>query len=164
VTTGSDGSQFRVAKGRAEAVVTLSSGQSLAGCFFVAGGSARHAGREDVGDVLNAEDGFVPFEVQGDGTPHTVLLRRNHMVTVALAENEASRDPGYAVARRRTVSLLLSNDTRLAGTVRVYRPEGRDRLSDWAAHGERFRYVETREATLLVNVEHVVEASEVEEP
>jgi hypothetical protein len=34
-------------------------------------------------------------------------------------------------------------------------------LSDWARHGERFRYVETRDATLIVNVDQVIEVHEV---
>ena len=51
-------------------------------------------------------------------------------------------------ATRRVVGLRLSNGRRVVGTVRVYRPEGRNRLSDWARHPEHFRYVETGETTL----------------
>jgi hypothetical protein len=43
----------------------------------------------------------------------------------------------------------------------VYRPAGRDRLSDWARHGPRFRYVEGERATFLVNVDHIVDARDV---
>ena len=82
---------------------------------------------------------------------------------VALAEDEASRDPGYDVATRRFVSVLLSNGQRVVGAVRVYRPEGRDRLSDWARQPETFRYIETSDTTLIVNVAHIVEVSEVSE-
>jgi len=45
--------------------------------------------------------------------------------------------------------------------VRVYRPEGRDRLSDWSRHGDQFRYIESSDATFIVNVAHIVEAREV---
>jgi len=161
VLTDLNPSGFRVEKQRARAVVTLSSGQSALGSFFVSGGTARHAGPERIGDVLNAEAGFFPFEVDEDGRLRTVLFQRDHVVMVALTQNEASSEPGYAVATRRSVSLLLTNGRRIAGIVRVYRPEGRDRLSDWAHHGERFRYVETSHTTILVNVDHIVEAREV---
>ena len=154
-------SEYRVEKRRAEAVLTLSNGHSVAGCFFVAGGSARHDGPERVGDVLNAEDGFFPFEISDADGVQTILLHRNHVVMVELGESEANRDPGYGVARPRTVSLLLASGRRLSGVVRVYRPEGRDRLSDWAHHGERFRYVETPRAEVVVNIDHVLEAREV---
>ena len=40
-------------------------------------------------------------------------------------------------------------------------PEGRDRLSDWARDPEIFRYVETDETTLIVNMAHVIEVNEV---
>jgi len=161
VLTDLNPSGFRVEKQRARAVVTLSSGQSALGSFFVSGGTARHAGPERIGDVLNGEAGFFPFEVDEDGRLRTVLFQRDHVVMVALTQNEASSEPGYAIATRRSVSLLLTNGRRISGIVRVYRPEGRDRLSDWAHHGERFRYVETSHTTILVNVDHIVEAREV---
>ena len=83
---------------------------------------------------------------------------------VALAENEARRDPGYDVATERFVSVLLSNGERVTGSVRVHRPEGRDRLSDWARHADAFRYVEMGKTAVLVNIAHVIEVSEIPKP
>ena len=85
------------------------------------------------------------------------------MVFVTIAEEEATLDPGYGVATRRVVSVLLSNGERIIGAVRVYRPEGRDRLSDWTRQPETFRYIETGDATIVVNFAHIVEVSEVAE-
>jgi hypothetical protein len=116
-----------------------------------------------VGDLLNSESGFFPFETDEAGGIRTVLCNRSQVLMVALADNEATRDPGYEVATRRTVSMLLSNGQRVAGAVRVYRPVGRDRLSDWARQPETFRYVETDEATLLVNAAHIIDVSEIPE-
>jgi hypothetical protein len=113
-----------------------------------------------VWDLLNSETGLFPFETtDGDGT-RTILVNRDHVVTVALTDNEATSDPGYAVATRRGVSLLLSTGERLEGFVRVYRPEGHDRLSDWARQSEVFRYLETMDAMLIINSAHIVEISE----
>src|SRR5690349_221928 len=144
-------SEFRVEKRRTQALVRLSSGDLCQGCFFIAGGSARHDGPERVWDLLNSETGFFPFEVQDITGPRTILCSRVHVATVAIADNAASRDPGYAVATRRVVSMLLTTGERLTGTVRVYRPEGRDRLSDWTRQPETFRYIETDNLTLIVN-------------
>jgi hypothetical protein len=162
-TEPSSFSGFRVEKQRVDAVLTLSSGESADGCFFVAGGSARHAGPERVGDLLNSEAVFIPFETHDSAGVRTLLVNRRHVVMVAIRDNEASRDPGYAVATRRVVSVLLSDGHRVVGTVRVYQPEGRDRLSDWARYPEIFRYVETDETTLIVNMAHVIEVNEVTE-
>jgi hypothetical protein len=156
-------SKFLVPKDRADAVLTLSSGELMRGCVFVAGGTALHTGPERVAELLNAEAGFFPFEVQDVGGVRTVLVNRRHVVMVALADNEARRDPGYDVARRQTASILMSSGQRVVGAVRVHKPEGRDRLSDWGRQPEVFRYVETADATFIVNLAHVVEVSEVVE-
>ena len=164
MSTSTAPSEYRVEKRRADATVSLSSGQTERGCFFLASSSTRHDGPERVADLLNSELGFFPFEIHDDSGVRTVLYHRSHVLIVALAEDEASRDPGYGVATRRLVSVLLSNGHRVAGTVRVYRPEGRDRLSDWTRQPETFRYIETDETTFVVNLAHIVEVSEVPEP
>lgn len=161
--SASTSSEFRVVKDRVGAMLTLSNGQTRHGWFFVAGGSARHAGGELVGDILNSPDGFFPFEVEETRGPRTLLVNRAHVVTAALPNNEAERDPGYSVATRRVVSALLSSGQRVVGAVRVSGPDAHHRLSDWTREAESFRYIETSEATLIVNVAHIIEVSEVDE-
>ena len=156
----SETSVLRIEKMRSHASLTLSNGRTVFGCFFVAGASLRSAGPERVLDVLNDEKGFFPFEVHGRGPVRTVLVNRAHVVIIILASPEARRDPGYHLATERPISLLLTNGRCLDGAVRVYRPEGRDRLSDWARHPDQFRYVEAGDATVIVNVAHVLELSE----
>jgi hypothetical protein len=154
-------SEFRFEKRRADAVLTLVDGESIKGCFFIADGTPRHEGAERIGDLLNSEAGFFPFEVHEEGGATTVLYNRSRVITVRVFDEEAQRDPGYAVATRRFASILLSNGQRLDGSVRVYRPEGRDRLSDWTRQPETFRYVETDAATFIVNAAHIVAVTEV---
>lgn len=154
-------SEFRVEKSRAEATLTLSSGASVRGCFFVAGSSRTHAGPERVKDVLNGEPGFFPFEVTGAAGSSAILYNREHLVMVKLGDRDEARgEPGYDVATVRIVTVLLSNGTRLRGAVRIHRPQGRDRLSDFARAAETFRYLEAEGATYLFNVRHVLELAE----
>jgi hypothetical protein len=141
-----------------DAVLVLTNGTTVIGQFFLAPANQNSTGRERVGELLNAELTFFPFE---DERGETVLYNRDHVVTVEVFDDEARRDAGYGVARPRTVTLSLANGKQLVGSVRVFRPEGHDRLSDWARHGPRFRYVETAHSTFLVNVDHVVDAREV---
>lgn len=153
-------SVFRVEKGRIEATLTLSNGTTVRGNFFIAGSSETHAGPERIKDVLNAA-GFFPFEVAGPNGSRTFMYNRDHVVVAALPNDaEVHSDPGYNVATRRMASMLLSNGVRLHGTVNVYRPEGHDRLSDFARTPERFKYLEDAGLTYLVNVAHVVELLE----
>jgi hypothetical protein len=155
-------SEFRIEKRRAHAALTLATGTTVRGCFFLSESSASHAGPERVADLLNAETGFFPFELHSDGPPHTVLYNRTQLLVVALLEEsvEAQLDPDYSIATERAVSILLSNGSSVEGRVRVYRPSGRDRLSDYARAPEVFRYVETADATVIVNADHIVEFRE----
>jgi hypothetical protein len=159
--TAEAGSEFRVAKARIEATLTLSNSASVHGSFFVADSSAAHEGPERVKDVLNAEPGFFPFEVDSSSGTRTILYNRDHVIFVSLPDNHEPRlDPGYDVAPKRIVSMLFSNGARLDGVVSVYRPQGRDRLSDFARSPENFRYLEIPNGTCLVNVRHLIELVE----
>ena len=158
-------SEFRIEKRRAQAALTLTTGPTVRGCFFLAGSAASHTGPERVADLLNAETGFFPFELNADNAPYTVLYNRSQLVLVTLLEDtiEAQLDPGYSVATEREVRILLSNGGTVDGRVRVYRPTGRDRLSDYARAPEVFRYVETEDGTVIVNADHIVELRETSE-
>jgi hypothetical protein len=152
-------SEFRVEKKRAAAELTLTTGATVKGSFFLWDSSGSHAGPERVGDLLNERTGFFPFELE-DG--HTALFNRAQIVKVRLPgeSSEARLEPGYEVATRRVVSILLSTGDRISGTVSVFRPAGRDRLSDYARSDEAFRYVEADEQTWIVNSFHLVEIRE----
>jgi hypothetical protein len=155
-------SEFRVEKARTHGTLRLSSGASIHGSFFVADSSARHAGPERIKDLLNADTGFFPFEVlDSDGATQTILYNRDHVLLVELLDNHDARlDPGYDVATRRTVTMLFSDGHELKGIVRVHRPQGHDRLSDFARSPDQFSYLESPKVTYLVNVRHVIELVE----
>ena len=153
-------SEYRIEKRRAEAALTLTTGETIRGCFFLSQSRPRHAGPERVADLLNAETGFFPFELFGESGLRTGLFNRSQVVVVALLDDEAQLDPGYAVATEREVRMVLSTGRIIDGRVRVYRPAGRDRLSDYARGSEMFRYVEAEGATIIVNSAHIVELRE----
>jgi len=154
-------SSFRFEKLRVGATLTLAGGETVTGYFFVAD-SASHDGSERIGELLNSETGFFPFEIERDGEAWSVLYNRSHLLLVEVPDHEERRIDGYAVAIRRDVSLLLSNGQRIDGVVRVQRPIGRDRVSDWLRKQEMFRYVEAADVTLIVNAAHVVSITEVQ--
>ena len=152
-------SEFRIEKRREPADVTLVTGATVSGVFFLAGSSQVHSGPERVGDVLNIDAGFFPFESNGE----TSLINRSHVLKVVLPPQmiEAQLDAGYDVATRRLVKVLLTTGEVVTGHVVVFRPPGRDRLSDYAHIDERFRYVELADRTLLINSAHIVALTEV---
>ena len=155
-------SEFRIDKERRSATLTLSDGRLVSGSFFVAGSSLSHNGPERVKDVLNGESAFFPFEVHREDGVQAGLYNRDQVVVVRLSTDEAHYEAAYEVAKRQSVSMLLSNGARLTGLVRVYCRRGHDCLSDYTRANETFRYVETSDALLIVNFRHVLELNEVE--
>jgi hypothetical protein len=157
-----EGSKFRIEKMRAPAELTLATGSTVRGCFFLWASNHSHQGPDRIGDLLNERPGFFPFELEcGD----TALYNRAHVVLVCLPPDalEPQIEPGYEVATRHTVTMLLSTGHRVTGTVSGYLPEGHDRLSDYARAERTFRYVETDAHTLIVNSAHLVELREIED-
>lgn len=153
--------ELRVEKRRQAAELTLTTGSTISGSFFLSGSSHAHVGSERVGDLLNLEDGFFPFETDAG----TELINRTHVLKVVLPAPviEVQLDADYDVAKRRAVSLLLTNGERLTGIVSINRRRENDRLSDYARLEARFRYLELPEQTLLINSAHIVAMSEVPE-
>lgn len=152
-------SELRIEKRREAAELTLVTGATLAGYVFLAGASHLHSGPERVGDVINIDAGFFPFE---RGT-ETMLVNRAHVLKVTLPPQmiEPQLDAGYDIATRRAVKVMLTSGEEITGHVVIYRPPGHDRLSDYAHTEERFRYVELPDRTVLVNSAHIVALTEV---
>jgi hypothetical protein len=154
-------SQLRVEKGRMAATLTLSNGATIRGSMFLWQGVAEHTGQERVRDLLNAEAGFFPFEVQAPSGVRTHMFNRDHVLFATLdGDNELRSNPGHEVATIRHATVLLSNGKRLSGVVRVLNPLGRDRLSDFARTQERFQYLECDGLTYIINMHHLIELTE----
>lgn len=157
-------SPFRMDKRRIEARLTLTTGSTVEGSFFLGDTTVAGDGPERVDTLLNHATGFLPFERAQDGQRQVVLQSVDHIALVTLFHGEAQEVPGYEVARVRAVALQLSNGARVSGHIRVYQPDGRNRVSDWSQEPSAFRYLETEQGTMLVNINHVVEIIELERP
>ena len=151
-------SQFRFEKHQVAASLVLATGAMRHGHFFVMT-SLRHGGPERVGDLLNGEPGFFPFQ-HDDGT--TGQYNREHLVMVKLPAGlaEEELEPGFPVALRRCVSVSLTTGTTIEGAVLVNGPAGHERLSDYVRSAKQFWYVLTSRGTVIVNSSHIVELVE----
>jgi hypothetical protein len=153
-------SQFRFKKNQVAASLVLSTGIIRHGCFFVFA-SFTHGDPERVGDLLNSERGFFPFQ-HDDGT--TAQYNRSQLVMVRLPPgvDEVELEPDFAIAMRRQVKVTLSTGAVVDGTVLVNGPAGHERLSDYVRASKQFWYVLTSNGTLIVNSGHIVALAEEE--
>jgi hypothetical protein len=147
-------SEFRFEKRQVAASLVLSTGAIRHGRFFVLALLA-HGAPERVGELLNSEPGFFPFQ-HDDGT--TAQYNRAQLVMVRLPAGSAEEElePGFSVAWRRAVSVTLSTGTVIDGTVLVNGPVGHERLSDYVRAPRPFWYFLTAGSTLIVNSTHIV--------
>jgi hypothetical protein len=152
-------SRYKVEKDRVAARLYLANGVTVNGYFFVLAAVGNAGNGERIGDLLNAEDGFFPFQRE-EG--NTAQYNRAHVVLVQLeaGRDEEALEPGYTVALRRPVVIMLSTGLRVEGIVTVYGPDGHERLSDYTRRARHFRYVATSDGTLIVNSDHIVEVIE----
>src|SRR4249919_1800345 len=104
VSQSSPASPFRVAKRKVEATLTLSTGQTVRGHFFLGDSTVAGEGPERVDDLLNHTPGFFPFERLDGGFPRIVLYSTAHVCMVSLLVPAAREVPGYEVAPVRRVS------------------------------------------------------------
>ncbi len=154
-------SQYRVQKRKAAAELLLSNGRTVCGSFFLASSSAHHPGPERIIDLLNEETGFFPFECEDQWGADTTLYNRAQIAAVKVLDkaDEGSVEI-YEFGTERRVGMMLTTGLRVEGTIRVYLPVGRDRLSDYVRTGDRFRYIEAADGILIINFAHVVEIRE----
>ena len=112
-------------------VFVSAGGTPFAGEIFLSEYAASHAGPEEVLDVLNAPDEFVP--VMGSDERIRVVSRRNILWVRCRAPANRVEEP-IAI----DVELTLIDGTQVRGTVRFAAPEGRSRLQDWLNDAPRF--------------------------
>jgi hypothetical protein len=159
-------SQFHTETARVPGTLTLTNGTSVTGAFFVASASPTHPGPMRVKDLLNLERAFFPFEVVEAAGTRTHLFNRAHVVSVTLAtDGEPRVEAGYDVAPSRRVALRLSAGPDVHGAIRIYQRPGHERTSDYARDRiteETFRYLERESDTLIVNMAHVLQISEID--
>ena len=160
-----DVSEFRIEKRRAEATLTLTTGATVHGCFFLSASSASHAGPERVADLLNGEAGFFPFELNRD---RAALHRpvQPHARRAGVAAEAPSK---------RSWTRLQPRDRARGPHAPVQRQHGRrggsastgraDAIASATMRESRklFRYVETADGTVIVNADHIVELRETTE-
>jgi hypothetical protein len=141
--------EFRIAKDRCSVMLSLVSGETIAGTMFVQHAEESDVRRENARDVLNSADRFFPVET-ADG--ETLLVAKDRVVDV-LAELPGDDDElRRASARSARLDIVLCGGVVRTGLVMLELPSDQPRLLDYLNRlSERFLVLYGTEGTRLIN-------------
>lgn len=108
---------------------------------------------------MNGADRFIPA-VDGDG--RLMLFQRTEVMVLSVSEkqeNGAREAEGEDVLTAVEVKLVLEDDTRVAGAMEYFRPQGQRRVQDYLKTAEQFIPVREGEKVHLVNRDKIVSVS-----
>jgi hypothetical protein len=141
--------EFRIEKDRCSVMVSLASGETIAGTMFVQHAEESDSRRESARDVLNSAERFFPIET-ADG--ETLLVAKDRVVDV-LAELPGDDDElRRASARSARLDIVLCGGVVRRGLVMLELPSDQPRLLDYLNRlSERFLVLYGAEGTRLIN-------------
>lgn len=156
----SSDASYRISKRRIDASVRVQGAGELVGHFLCAEHSDTHGGAETLSDVLNEPARFVPFFPAGKKEP--VFLNKQRITVVKLEGLVLLDDPAKVDAydEARTVRVMFDDDDELVGSMRFSAPAGHRRTLDVLNEVGAFLYVEAEAAHYVVNLHHVLVASD----
>lgn len=120
-------SDYRIEKSRRRVVVTMQSGEVMAGEMFLQPFARPGGGEERPADALNGREHFFPLAVSADDVVLVAKAQVIHVATSAESDGDDD-DPG---ARRMLVEVALTSGTTHTGSITVEAPAERARLLDF---------------------------------
>jgi hypothetical protein len=141
--------EFRIEKDRCSVMLSLVSGETIAGAMFVQHAEESDSRRESARDVLNSAERFFPMET-ADG--ETLLVAKDRVVDV-LAELPGDDDElRRASARSARLDIVLCGGVVRRGLVMLELPSDQPRLLDYLNRlSERFLVLYGADGTRLIN-------------
>ena len=130
-------------------MLSLVSGETIAGAMFVQHTDEVDPRRESARDVLNSPERFFPIETAGG---ETLLIAKDRVVDV-LAEKQPDDDElRRASARSAHLDIVLCGGVVRSGLVLLELPTGQPRLLDYLNRlSDRFLVLYAAEGTRLIN-------------
>jgi hypothetical protein len=156
----SDEEAFRVIKRLVPIRVRLTTGRQISALVKCAEQAEHHRGRERVKDLLNAPEPLLPLWNEVSQT--STLVNKRFIELVELVEPDLASEDMPDLSTHRAVTILLSSESGLRGSLYVSSPPGHERTLDFLNGGDRFFYLESETGVQVVNIEHVVTVTDLE--
>ena len=141
---------LRIRKNRKRAEIVYTDQSRQEGNFFVSLASSRRRGPESIGEILNGERRFLPFEVQ-DG--HLMMVQRSAILMVRPKDSEV--DEIAQTAGRVFAQVMFISGYSVSGYVYNDLPSSYPRLSDYLNGTGLFFHLEIDSEDYLINSELV---------
>lgn len=141
---------LRIQKNRKSAEIVYTDQSRQTGSFFVSPASSRRRGPESIGEILNGERRFLPFETQ-DG--QVIMVQKNAMLMVRPKDSEVAEIT--QTVDRVFAQVIFVSGYSVSGYVYNDLPRSYPRLSDYLNGTGLFFHLEINSEDCLVNSELV---------
>jgi hypothetical protein len=142
-------SDYHIQKSRRRIIVMMQSGEETTGDMFLQPYGRYGGGTERPIDVLNSAEKFFPLSSENG---ETVLMAKDHVVTVNCETQDDEDDLAPAVSRQVTVEVRLIDGKEFEAKVRLEVPDDHPRLLDFLnLRRQHFMALQTGDGQILVN-------------
>ncbi len=141
--------EFRIVKDRCQVLLSLVSGETIAGAMFVQHAGEGEPPRESARDILNSPERFFPVETaEGE----TLLVAKDRVLDVLAELPGDGDDLRRASARSALLDIVLCGGIVRSGLVLLELPTGQPRLLDYLNRlSDRFLVLYAPDGTRLIN-------------
>jgi hypothetical protein len=142
---------YRIETARRAVALTMPGGEVLRGHVFVHPSTYRPFEPEDIAELFNADEPFLPLELEGGGV---TLIAKDRVAEVALVDDdEIADEPSGEVALPKVqVEVFLTGGGVRTGSVHLEARPGRARVLDYLNHlTTRFLTLYTANNARLLN-------------
>jgi hypothetical protein len=139
---------YRIEKERLTVVLTMASGERLAGDLFVQSSPRNRYGREDACDIANSAEPYFPLLADGGGT---VLVSKDNVRDIAMSA-DADTEGAWDFGDPTTIEVTVLGGVVHTGVIHVDAVNGRSRVLDFLNRlHDRFLLLRRAEGGMLVN-------------
>jgi hypothetical protein len=141
--------EFRIAKDRCSVMLSLVSGETIAGAMFVQHPLDSDPRRESARDVLNSPEPFFPVEMTSG---ETLLVAKDRVIEVLADRPSDDDEVRRASAHPAHLKLILCGGVARSGTVLLELPASQPRVLDYLNRlSDRFLVLYSPEGIRLIN-------------
>lgn len=142
---------LKIPKKRVFVIVNFVGDKKVRGNIFINPQSSLHYGEEQIIDLLNNKEPFLPFEIKE--TSSIRIINKKSIISISTSEELKSEGE---LGKRETITVALTSGRNLNGELIISGPEDKLRVLDFFNDKEKqFFRLFTEAETHYINISHV---------